>query len=234
LCWLASVLPNGVRIDGQVGNPAVAHFYGECFPQVGGRAEVGTHCRKEPDHHQASDASDDQAEHHFSTLFQIPDPVAQAWEAYRPHPLLQRPYPKVGAMSCALRGKAKSSSDLAILEPAALDLKASTLLTTSASGASRLATVTPLVLIPPSRSTFGQTLVTLILGRSATTTYGSLSYVAGSPCGAGSSRCSKPLKELRSVSHMTDCGWVRRVRKGKNPGSGVPLLSLATLLRGGA
>jgi hypothetical protein len=51
------------------------------------------------------------------------------------------------------------------IELAAFDLKASTLRTTSASGVRGLATVPPVVLIPLQRSTFGETLVTLILGR---------------------------------------------------------------------
>jgi hypothetical protein len=89
LCWLACVLPNGVWIDAQVGNPAVAHFDGECFSQGGDRAEIGTRCREESDHHQGADASGDQAHRQVSTLVRIPHPVAQAWEAYRQHPLLQ-------------------------------------------------------------------------------------------------------------------------------------------------
>jgi hypothetical protein len=106
--------------------------------------------------------------------------VAQAWEAYRPHPLLQRPHPKVGAMNCALRGKAKSPSDLA--NPRTGGPRSESIHPVNDLSIWRgVATVTPIVLIPPSRSTFGQTLVTLILGRSATTTHGSLSYVAGSP-----------------------------------------------------
>jgi hypothetical protein len=91
-------------------------------------------------------------------------------------------------MSCALRCKTVSPSKLD--DPRTCGLRSESIhsATTSACGVRGLATVTPIVLIPPSRSTFGETLVTLILGRSATTTHGSLSYVAGSPCGAGSRR----------------------------------------------
>jgi hypothetical protein len=83
LCWLASALSNRVGIDSQVGNPAVAYFYGECFPQGGDRVEIGIRCGEESDHHQGTDASGDQAHRQVSTLFQIPDPRAQTWEAYR-------------------------------------------------------------------------------------------------------------------------------------------------------
>jgi len=113
LCWLASALSHRVRIDSHVENPAVAHFYSECFPQGGGRVEIGIRCREEPDHHQDTDASGDQGDHHVSTVFQIPNPVAQTWEAHRQHPLLQGSPPKAGVMSYALRGKAVSPSNLA-------------------------------------------------------------------------------------------------------------------------
>jgi hypothetical protein len=118
LCWLASALSHRVRIEIHVGNPAVAHLYGECLPQWGDGAVIGVRCREEPDHRQGTDASADYANRHLSTLFQIPSPVAQTWEAhsYRQHPrrpLLQGSQPKVGVMSCALRGQAESPSNLA-------------------------------------------------------------------------------------------------------------------------
>jgi hypothetical protein len=142
-------LSHRVRIDCHVGNPAVAHFHGECFPQGGGRVELGIRCREESDHHQGTDASGDQADRQVSTLFQIPNPRAQTWEAYRQHPLLQGPHPKVGALSCALRGEDVPPFNFADPRTSGLDLKASTLLRTSASGVRGLATVTSIVLIPP-------------------------------------------------------------------------------------
>ena len=117
-----------------------------------------------------------------SSLDADPDPKSAGADVggVAPAPLLQGPHPRVGVLSCALRGEDVSPSNLADPRTSGLDLKASTLLRTSHLAAWAFGHCNVLRAHSALAQHVRRNLVTLILGRSATTTHRSLWSIRGS------------------------------------------------------
>ena len=164
LCWFASVLSHRVKIDSDVGNPALAHLDRKsCSSRGGGSAVIGFRRLQVPDQDQAADSSDSQADDEVSRPV-VPGEksCAPPIRGPGPQPLGRGPQPEAHVTSCPFRCKAVSPSKLA--DPRTSDSPSESIHRATTSASLRVTNVRL-----PAHSTLPEARATPILARLAST-----------------------------------------------------------------